>query len=154
MAGFISFILSLAAFALLGLGFGLSIFTILVGLNLIIMDDAFDAYKNSNIFIDANNKKSNLGFGDVEIFSALKVYTRRLSYYYLSIAVFLIVAAITLPYILDQATLIFAQLMAGILQLSSIAGFANWQFASILFATLVVLLEILIRKVRDRIFKI
>lgn len=154
IAGFASFAASLASFVLLGMGFGLSIFATLAGLNLIIMDDAFDVYKNSNLFANAISKKGSLGVGDLKVFSILRMCTWRLSYYYLGVAALLIFASATLPYILNQVILVFAILLGEIIQLSSVAGFANWQFGVLLFSIFVVLSETLIIKIKSRIFKI
>lgn len=154
IAGFASFAASLASFVLLGMGFGLSIFATLAGLNLIVMDDAFDVYKNSNLFANAISKKSSLGVGDLKVFFILRVCTRRLSYYYLGVAVLLAFVSAALPHILNQVMLVFAILLGEIIQLSSVAGFANWQFGVLLFSILVVLFETLIIKIKRRIFKI
>lgn len=152
--GFTSIAASLASFVLVGMGFGLSIFAALAGLSLIVMDDAFDVYKNSNTFANAISKGSRLGVGDLKAFSALKVYTRRLSYYYLGVAVFLISISLVLPQILNQAILTLAIFMAEITQISSVAGPANWQLAVLLFSIPVVLFEILIMRIKNMVFKI
>jgi len=154
IAGFASGAASIASFILVGLGFGLSIFAALAGLSLIVMDDAFDVYKNSNTFANAISNGSNLGVGDLKVFSTLKVYTRRLSYYYFGVAVFLLIISFALPYILNQAMLILALFMAEIIQISSVAGAANWQFAVFLFSVCIVLFEILIIRIKGMIFKV
>jgi hypothetical protein len=154
MAGFASFAVSLASFLLVGMGFALTIFAVMAGLGLIVMDDAFDVYKNSKIFANAISRGSSIGVGDLKVFSTLKVYTRRLSYYYLGVAVLLASSALALPYILDQVLLAFSWLMGEIVQAGSIAGFANWQFGVLLFSILIVLFEILIMKIKSGIFKI
>ena len=154
IAGFTSFAASLASFILVGMGFGLSIFAALAGLSLIIIDDAFDVYKNSNVFIKAIGKGSSLGVGDLKIFSLLKVYARRLSYYYLGVGIFLALISLALPYILNQVMLAFSVLIARIVEISSVAGFANWQFGVLLFSVVVILFEILIMKLKSRIFKV
>ncbi len=154
MVGFTSIAASIASVILLGMGFGLSIFAALAGLSLIVMDDAFDAYKNSNTFANAISKGSSLGVGDLKVFFTLKVYTQRLSYYYLGVAIFLTSISLALPYILNQAMLALALFMAEITSISSIAGVANWQLAVLLFSIPVVLFEILIMKAKSIIFKI
>ncbi|MBS7637177.1 hypothetical protein KEJ37_07625, partial [Candidatus Bathyarchaeota archaeon] len=75
------------------------------GLGLIVVDDAFDVYKNSNMFVSAISKESSLEVGDLKVFSAIKIYTRRLSYYYFGVAVFLASVSLALPHILNQAML-------------------------------------------------
>jgi hypothetical protein len=154
IAGFTSFAASLASFVLMGMGFGLSIFAVLAGLSLIVIDDAFDVYKNSDVFIKAIGNGSNLGVGDLEVFSILKVYARRLSYYYLCVGIFLVLISLVLPRILNHVMLAFAFLIAEIIQLGSVAGPANCQFGVLLFSMAVVLFEILIMKIKSKIFKI
>jgi len=63
-------------------------------------------------------------------------------------------SSLALPYILDQVLLTFSWLVGEIVQASSIAGFANWQFGVLLFSILIVLFEILIMKIKSGIFKI
>ncbi|MEM3566032.1 MAG: hypothetical protein QXK18_04075 [Candidatus Bathyarchaeia archaeon] len=154
IVGFSSFAASLASLMLVGMGFGLSIFAALAGLSLIVMDDAFDVYKNSNTFINALIKGSSLGVGDLKVLSTLKVYTRRLSYYYLGVAAFLTVISLALPYILNQAMLTLALFIGGMVQASSSAGFGSFQLAVFLFAAFIVLFEALIVKIKSQIFKI
>jgi hypothetical protein len=154
MAGFASFAASLALFLLVGMGFALTIFTVMAGLGLIAMDDAFDVYKNSRIFTNAITGGSNIGVGDLKVFSILKIYTKRLSYYYLGVAVLLASSSLALPYILNQVLLAFSWLIGEIIKASSVAGVANWQFGVLLFSMLIVLFEILITKIKNRIFKI
>jgi len=154
MAGFASFAVSFASFLLVGMGFALTIFAVMVGLGLIVLDDAFDVYKNSKLFANAISRGSSIGVGDLKVFSALKVYTRRLSYYYLGVAVLLASSSLALPHILNQVLLAFSWLIGEILQASSIAGFVNWQFGVLLFSVLIVLFEILIMKIKSRIFRI
>lgn len=154
IAGLTALLISLALFSMIGTGFALSIFVILTAANLIILDDAFDVYKNSKLFLNAILSGKNLGVGDLKVFSYLKLLTRRLSNYYIGVAIFLFLLSFSLHNILYPALLAFCQFIGLMIQASSIAGAVGWQFAIFLFAFVLVLFEIFIIKVKDRTFKL
>jgi len=137
-----------------GRGFGLTIFAALAGLSLIIIDEAFERIQKFRCILKAIGNGSSLGVVDLKVFFVLKVYARRLSYYYLGVGIFLVFISLALPYILNRVMLAFAFLIAKIIQLSSVAGPANWQFAVFLFSIVILLFEILIMRIKSKIFKI
>jgi hypothetical protein len=154
IAGFTAFLASLLLFFMIAAGLALSIFIIVTALNLIVLDDAFDAYGNSKLFLNAIRNGSNLGVGDLEVFLYLKLLTRKLSNYYVSITIFLFSLSLSLPHILYPALLAFCQFIGLIFQASLISGAVGWQFALFLFAFVLVFFEIFVMKVKDRIFKV
>ncbi|MEM3695123.1 MAG: hypothetical protein QXJ11_04115 [Candidatus Bathyarchaeia archaeon] len=135
-------------------GLALSIFIILTALNLIVLDDAFDVYENSKLFLNAIRNGDSLGVGDLTFFSHLKLFTRKLSNYYLGVTIFLLSLSTLLPYVFYPALLAFCQFIGLIIQASSIAGAVSWQFAVFLFAFVLVLFEVFAIKVKVKIFNV
>jgi hypothetical protein len=153
VVGFTAFFVSLLLFFMIATGLALSIFIILTAVNLIVLDDAFDVYRNSKLFLNAIHNGDNLGVGDLKVFSYLKLLTRRLSNYYICITVFLFLLSVSLPYILYPALLAFCQFIGLMIQVSSIAGAVSWQLTVFLFAFALVLFEIFVLSIKGRIFK-
>ncbi|MEM3760426.1 MAG: hypothetical protein QXZ02_04845 [Candidatus Bathyarchaeia archaeon] len=154
IVGFTAFFVSLLLFFMIAAGLALSAFIILTALNLTVLDDAFDVYGNSKLFLNAIRNGSDLGTGDLEVFLHLKLLTRKLSNYYISITILLFLLSLLLPHILYPALLAFCQFIGLIFQASSIAGAVGWQFAVFLFAFVLVFFEIFVMKVKNRIFKV
>jgi len=154
IAGLMAFFISLLLFFMIATGLALSIFIILTAVNLIVLGDAFDVYRNSKLFLNAIRNGEDLGVGDLKIFSYLKLLTRKFSNYYIGITIFLLFLSMSLPYILYPALLAFCQFIGFIIQASSIAGAVSWQLAVFLFALVLMLFEFFVIKIKGRIFKV
>ena len=153
IAGSAAGLISLFLFFMVAAGFALSIFAVLTALNLMVVDDAFEVHENAKIFLNAIRNGSELGVGDLNVLSHLKILTRKLSYYYFGVAMFLLVLSMLLPYIFYPALLAFCQVIELMIQASSIAGVVSWQFAVFLFSLFIVFFELFVIKVKGRIFK-
>jgi len=140
------FFISLLLFFMVAAGFALSIFVILTAINLMIVDDAFEVHENGKIFLNAIRNGSELGVGDLNVLSHLKILTRKLSYYYFGVAMFLLVLSMLLPYVFYPALLAFCQVIELMIQASSIASV-------FLFSLFIVFFELFVIKVKGRIFK-
>ncbi|MEM3578070.1 MAG: hypothetical protein QXX51_06420 [Candidatus Bathyarchaeia archaeon] len=154
IASFTAFLVSLFLFFMIAAGLVLSIFFILTALNLIVLDDAFDVYGNSKLFLNAIHNGDSLGVGDLKVFSHLKLFTRKLSNYYLGVTIFLLLLSMLLPYVFYPALFTFCQFMGLIIQASSIAGAVSWQFAVFLFALVLVFFEMFVIKIKVKLFKV
>ena len=153
IAGFAAGLISLLLFLMIAAGLGLSIFAIITTINLMIVDEAFEVHENAKIFLNAIRNGSELGVGDLNALSHLKILTQKLSYYYFGVAIFLLVLSMLLPYIFYPALLAFCQVIGLMIQVSSIASVASPQFAVFLFSLFFVFFEIFVMKVKGRIFK-
>jgi hypothetical protein len=154
VVGFTAFFVSLLLFFMVATGLALSIFIILTAVNLIFLDDAFEVYGNSKLFLNTIRNGSDLGVGDLKVFSYLKLLTRKLSNYYICITVLLFLLSVLLPYILYPALLAFCQVVGLMIQVSSVAGVVSWQLTVFLFAFVLVLFEIFVLRIKGRIFKV
>jgi hypothetical protein len=154
IGGFTAAIISVTLFFMIGTGLALSIFTVFTAINLIVVDDAFEVYENAKLFLNAIRNGSKLGAGDLKALSYLRVFTQKLSKYYLCVTIFLFTLSLTLPYIFYPALLAFCQAIELMIHAGSIASVANWQFAVFLFSLIFVFFEIFITKIKGKIFKI
>ena len=154
IAGFTAVLVSLFLFFMIATGLALSILIILTAVNLIVLDDAFDVYGNSKLFLNAIRNGNSLGVGDLRVFSYLKLLTRKLSSYYLGVTIFLFLFSVSLPYVFYPALVAFCQFVGLMIQASSIAGAVSWQFAVFLFAFALVLFEFFVMKVKVKVLKV
>jgi hypothetical protein len=134
-------------------GFILSLFIILFGLNLIVLEDALQVYQNSKVLINAVKIGSNLGIGDIEVFHLIKKLMSALAHYYISLSIFFITLSIVLNYIWSSALWFFAQYIGFIIQISRPAGVTAWVLAVFLFALSTVIIQILASKIKSRILR-
>lgn len=154
IGGFTAIIASITLFFLFGTGFALSIFAVFTAINLIIVDDALEIYENAKLFLNAIRNGSKIGAGDLKALSYLRIFTQKLSKYYLYVTILLFTFSLTLPYIFYPALLAFCQFIEMIISASSIANVANWQLAVFLFSLIFLIFEIFITKIKGKIFKI
>ncbi|MDI6846532.1 MAG: hypothetical protein QMD23_00130 [Candidatus Bathyarchaeia archaeon] len=154
IGGFTAAIISLTLFFMIETGFALSIFAVFTAINLIVVDDALEVYENAKLFLNAIRNGSKIGAGDLKALSYLRIFTQKLSKYYLCVTIFLFTFSLTLPYIFYPALLAFSQIIEMIIHASSIANVANWQLAVFLFSLIFLIFEIFITKIKGKIFKI
>jgi hypothetical protein len=150
---FSSFLFGIFLFYIFMGGLALILFILPMVTNLIVVDGAFEVYENAKILLKAIRNGENLGVGDLKVLSNLRVFTRKISIYYLGITIFLFVLSMILPFILYPALLAFSFFIGLIIQASSTAGLVNWQLAALLFSLTRVFIELILIKVRDKIFK-
>ncbi|MGB9684219.1 MAG: hypothetical protein ACPL1Z_04725 [Candidatus Bathyarchaeales archaeon] len=154
IVGFAAFLLSLLSFLIIGMGLALVLFTMLVGINLVIVEDGFEVYRNSKLFINAVGAGCSLGVGDLKFLSILKLFTRKLSCYYFVVGTLLFFISLALPYIFTPVVVIFCQFIGLIIQSSAILGAVGWQFTVFLFSLSAMLFEFFVTKIKDMVFKI
>jgi hypothetical protein len=153
IVGFTTVGFALALMILVEAGFVLSFCVALFGLNLIVIDDGFEVYENSNTFIRAVQKEAKLGVGDLKVLQLIKEYMPKVSNYYLVLSITFMGFSIVFPYLFPSAIWLFAQFIGLILQVSRIVGVIAWVFAVFLFALTVVFVQILASKIKSRVWK-
>jgi len=126
IAGISIFILSFLLFRfIVGGGFLLTLFIILIGLDLVIIEDAVELYSNSKIFIKKLQSGGNLGVGDIKVVRVMKHELPKLSKYYLGVSMVLIISAVFLPQIWSvilQSLIQFTNLMFNISSFAGVVG--------------------------------
>jgi hypothetical protein len=150
IVGFSSLGLALALVLIFEAGLMLSFFVAIIGLNLIVLENAPELYQNSMTFINAVKSRSSLGLGDLRVFQIVKTFMPKLSNYYLGLSVLFIASSAGLPYIWSSALWLFAQFMALSFQASMSIGTAAWLLPVFLFAAAVALIQIFVSRIKRK----
>lgn len=125
-------------------GLLLPFFLFQMGLNLIMVEDALEAYRWSKNLAYAIKNGNSLGVGDLKALNAIRKLLPKLSNYYFGLAIFFITSAVLLPYIMPSVVLLLAQFAGFIIQISAPAGFTNWLIVTFIFALISVFIQIFI----------
>lgn len=131
-------------------GLLVSLFILIIGLNLIVLEDVLEIYRNSEIFIKAVQGGTNLGVGDLKAFQLIKKVMPKLSNYYLGLSIVFMVFSLMLPYIWSSALWFFARFIGLILQVSAPTGVISWQVAVFLFVLILVAIQIFASAVKNK----
>lgn len=125
---------------------------LIICLNLMMIDEAFEAYKNANTFIRAVKNKTGLGKGDLTVLFLVKETLPKLSVYYLLLAVIFVTSSVTLPYVMPAVMLTITQLIGVMIEFTVSVGLHAVFFAplSIIITTLIV--QIVAKKFKSKIF--
>jgi len=145
--------LGFGVWSLLSSGLMLSIFVMIVGLNLIIIAEAPEIYTNSNIFTRAIQNQTKLASGDVKVLRVIRKLAPKLGHYYLALAITFIAFSLALQYIWDSLPSLFAQIANVIAQTSGSNGIGVMQAITIICALSCVLLQFVAFKIKSRMFR-
>jgi len=145
--------LVLALFALFEAGFLLSFCVVLVGLNLVVIEDAFDAYGISKVFIVAMQRRTKLGVGDLKVLQLIKGFMPRISNYYLGLSVILLVLSIVFQSLVPYAMWLVSRYVDLVLQASMAYEPVSYLMSVFLFSLSTVFIQILSSVIKGRIFK-
>jgi hypothetical protein len=140
-------------------GLVLSLVLLIICINLMLTEVAYEVYQNANTFIKAFNNKADLGVGDLKAFQTLKRLMPRISNYYLILSIIFLTSAATLGYALSSLLLSFAQIIDLIVEFSKSTtealGLAHMPevvpiLAVFLFVLLVGALQIFVWKIKNK----
>lgn len=131
-------------------GLALSLLILVVGLNLIIVEDASEIYQNSRAFIEAVQSGSSLGVGDLKGFQVLRDILPRIIKYYLGLSIVLIAFSLVLPYVWSSALRFFAWFIGSIVEVGPLAGLISFQVAVFLFGLTAVAIQIFASKIKNK----
>lgn len=150
LVGFASAGFALIVWKMLECGLLLSLFILIIGLNLIVMEDAPEVYQSSKTFIKAVQGGTSLGVGDLKVFQLIKKLMPKLSNYYLGLSILFIASSVMLPYIWSSALWFFAQFIGLILQVSAPTGIISYLVAAFLLALTLVAIQISASAVKNK----
>ncbi len=150
LVGFASVVFALIAWKILESGLLLSLFVLIIGLNLVVVGDASEAYQNSKTFVKAVQGGTSLGVGDLKVFQIIKKLMPKLSNYYLGLSILFIASSVMLPYIWSSALWFFAWFIGLILQVSASTGPISYVVAVFLFALTVVVIQLFASAVKNK----
>ena len=146
----LSIVFAAFVWKILEYGLLLSLVIIIVCLNLMLTDVASETYQNAEIFIKAVHKRADLGVGDIKAFQTLKNVLPKLSNYYLALSILFLIFAATLGYIWSSLLLFFSQVIGLIVEVSATTGIIAYQVAVLIFALIVVLVQIFAWKIKNK----
>lgn len=142
--------LVLVALKIFEYGFMLSLFILIICLNLTVVEVAPETYQTARIFIKAVQQGTDLGVGDLRVLQTVRKALPRLSKYYLGLTIFFMTFAATTGYVWPLALWFVVQLIGLILEASAVTGFVGWQVAILLFTLIVVIAQIFVGKLKAR----
>ncbi|MDH5375285.1 MAG: hypothetical protein OEZ21_05540 [Candidatus Bathyarchaeota archaeon] len=140
-------------------GLVLSVALLVICINLMLTEVAYEAYQNAKIFVKAFNNKADLGVGDLKAFETLKRVIPKLSNYYLVLSILFLTSAVTLVHTWSSLLLFFAQVIRLIFEASkfivSALGLAHVPevvalLPVFLFVLMVTAFQIFIWKIKNR----
>jgi hypothetical protein len=151
---FFSMFLAFSLLFVVEAGVILSFFVAVIGLNLIVVGDAFEVYENSKVFIE-NLQRGDVkfGVGDLEALRLIDVYLPKLVKCYLILAFTFLVLSAFFPFLISPLLWGFSSFVGLILQASVLGGSVCWVVAVFLFAIPTVLVQLLSSKVKGCIFR-
>jgi len=150
---FLAFGLLFLGWKMLESGLILSFFIAIIGLNMILVEDAPEVFENSEIFFRAVRRETKLAPGDLRALEVIKEAARKLSNYYFGLSGLLIACALSLPYILTSAVQFFVVILDVMVKAGGWAGVVGWQVSLLLLAIGFVTVQIVASQVKNRIFK-
>jgi hypothetical protein len=138
------FIMEIVATGLL-----LSLVVIVISLNLLVVEGAFDIYQSAKAFTKAFQKGAGLGEGDLKVFRIVKKALPRLSNYYFGLATGFALLGLTLPYAAPSLVWASVQFMSLIFSGGAVIGFAPFT-VPLLWMLSIVAIVIFIRRIKSR----
>jgi len=149
----IATLLVIAAWTLLTNGLLLSAFIVIIGVNVVVLEDAPEVYATAKIFIRAVQNNSNLAKGDLRVLRIIQRMVPKLRNYYIGLTIFFIGAAIVLPYAWETLPGFAAWLGNSTQQISGVNGTQLVQTAVILLLLGIAALQFVVFKVKNKVFK-
>ena len=134
-------------------GLTLSILVIIISLNLIITPEAPEVYTNSNTFIKAIQRGTNLASGDLKALQLIRNLAPKLRNYYLGLSVYFITCSIASLYLWTSAPSFFMQLIHLIAQSSRLNEMVVLPVTLVLLILGVSIVQLLVLRIKNRIFR-
>jgi hypothetical protein len=142
----------MAVWSMLTNGLLLSVFVIIIGLNIIVIQEAPDVYATSKIFIKAVQDKSNLAKGDLKVLNIIRRLAPKIRNYYVALTVFFIGTSVVLPYAWEALPGFAAGFGNSVAQVSGINGMVVVQALAILLLLSIGVLQFVAFRLKSKIF--
>lgn len=135
-------------------GLTASLFMLFACLSLIAVETTPEIYQNANTFIEAIQRRTRLGIGDIEVLHLLRKTLPKLSNYYLGLSILFITLSATLGYIWPSILSLLTNFIGLALEVGKVVGGpVSWMVPVFLFAVVVMFVQTLVWKVRSRLVK-
>jgi hypothetical protein len=138
---------------LLMYGFVLSLLIVIVGLNLIIIEEAPEIYMNTKTFVRAVQDDKSLATGDMKVLQLIKKLTPKLGNYYLCLSTLFFVFSVALPYVSSSAPAFWSGLVNLIARASGQNGTVVLEAATFVLGLNLALFQFVAFKIKNMIFK-
>ena len=149
----IATLLVIAAWTLLTNGLMLSTFIIIIGVNIVVLEDAPEFYAASKLFIRAIQNNSALAKGDLRVLKIIQRMVPKLRNYYVGLTIFFIGAAIILPSAWETLPGFAVWLGSSMEEVSGVNGAQLVQTAFVLLLLGIAVLQFVVFKVKNKVFK-
>lgn len=153
---FVGLVTSLAAimavWTMLTNGLLMILFIIIIGLNMIVIEEAPDVYATARTFTKAVQKKSDFAKGDLRVLKIIQRLTPKIRNYYLGLAVFFIATSIAFPYAWEALPSFATWFGNSVVQVGGLNG-PVIQVVAILFLLNIGVLQFVAFKLKSRIFR-
>lgn len=143
----------MAVWSMLTNGLLLSVFVVIIGLNIIVIQEAPDVYTTAQIFIKAVQNKSNLAKGDLKVLNIIQELAPKIRNYYVGLTVFFIGTSIALPYAWETLPGFATWLSNALAQVSGVNGMLVVQALAILLLLSVAAFQFVAFRLKNKIFR-
>jgi hypothetical protein len=150
VACLISVVIAIVLWKLFVSGLVLSLVALVIGLNLLVVEDASDIYINSKMILKSPQSEIRFGVGDLKGLQILRKALPKITHYYFTLSIVFLILSLVLPFAWNPILLAFTQLLGFIFQISAHTGFMSYQVAAILFALGIMIVHLLVSKVKQK----
>jgi len=137
---------------ILAMGLALGSAAFIFCLALMMVDEAFEIYKNASMLVKAVSTGADFGVGDLSILLLIRKTLPKLRAYYLLLAVTFLASFVVLPYVVPAAVMAFAQVFGAVVKFSAFAGVLVAFIIVFLFVVVEIMVYAAVRRVKSRIF--
>ena len=143
----------MAVWSMLTNGLLLSVFVMIIGLNIIVIREAPEVYTTAKIFIKAVKNRSNLAKGDLKVLSVIQKLAPKIRNYYIGLTIFFIGTSITLPYASEALPGFATWLGNASEQVSGVNGMLAAQSLTILLLLSIAAFQFVAFRLKNKIFR-
>ena len=143
----------IAVWSMLTNGLLLSVFVIIIGINIIIIREAPEVYMTAKIFTKAVQNRSNLAKGDLKVLKLIQKLAPKIRNYYVGLTIFFIGTSIALPYAYEALPGFATVLGSASAQASGINGMLAVQSFAIVLLLGIATLQFIAFRLKSKIFK-
>jgi len=143
----------MAVWSMLTNGLLLSVFVVVIGLNIIVIQEAPDVYTTAKIFIKAVQNKSNLAKGDLRVLNIIRKLAPKIRNYYVGLTVFFIGTSVALPYAWETLPGLATWLSNASAQVSGVNGMLVVQAIAVLLLLSIAAFQFVAFRLKNKIFR-
>jgi hypothetical protein len=134
-------------------GLLLNLIVVIISINLLAVDGAFEVYENCSTFINAFRREIQLGEGDVRVLHIVKKALSRMSIYYFGLAIFFVFSGFTLQYATLPVYWAFTHSMNLIFQAGTAVGYPPYT-VPLFWIMLIAVVTFFIRRIKKEFLKV